>query len=156
MSTKNETAGKSSELKLTLSRVVNAPCEMVYRAWSEPEQLAQWFCPQEAECKSVTADVCIGGAFRIHMLSPKGDHIAVGKYLEVIPSKRLRFTWQWEHYAMPESVVTVEFEDLDKTTRVTLTHTGLPDQEDVAEHTHGWTSLMDKFVGLVKEKKIIA
>ncbi|HEY3760970.1 MAG TPA: SRPBCC domain-containing protein [Verrucomicrobiae bacterium] len=155
MSTTDKTS--TSELKLTVSRVLNAPCAMVYRAWAEPKQLSQWFSPQEVECKGLTAEVKPGGAFRIHMLSPtKGEHIAVGKYTEVVPNKRLRFTWSWEHYAMPESVVTVDFEDLGKTTRVTLTHTGLPDQEDVDQHTHGWTSLVEKFVKLMEQNKIKA
>ena len=55
---------------------------------------------------------------------------------------------------MPESTVTVDFEDLGQTTRLTLTHQGLPDQEDVTDHTHGWTSLLEKFASLIESGQI--
>jgi uncharacterized protein YndB with AHSA1/START domain len=140
--------------KIVVSRVFNAPCAAVWRAWTDPQQLSQWFSPREVECRGVTADVKVGGAFRVHMVSPKGDHIAIGNYKEIVPNKRLKFSWEWETYAMPDSVITVEFEDLGRTTRVTLVHEGLPDEEDVQQHTHGWNSLMDKFAELIEQKKI--
>lgn len=142
--------------KLTVTRVIQAPVEMVFRAWTEPEQLRQWFGPAEATCLSLTADIKNGGAFRIHMVSKTGDHIAIGEYLEIIPNQRLRFSWSWESYAMPDSVVTVVFEDLGPATRLTLIHEGLPDQEDAEQHTHGWTSLVEKFMRLMEERKIKA
>ena len=46
---------------------------------------------------------------------------------------------------MPQSVVTLDFEDLGTTTRLTLTHAGLPDKEDAADHSRGWTSAVEKF-----------
>ena len=55
---------------------------------------------------------------------------------------------------MPDSVVTVDFEDLGKTTRLTLVHEGLPDQEDADDHTKGWTSMIEKFVRLMEPGKI--
>src|ERR1700678_622474 len=102
MSTPNNGAGQCSGLKLTLSRIINAPCEMVFRAWTEPEQMLQWFGPEDTECKGVNADVRAGGAFRIQLISPRGDHVAIGKYKEIIRNKRLQFTWSWENYAMPD------------------------------------------------------
>ncbi len=127
---------------------------MIFRAWTEPKQMSQWFCPQEVDLRGLTADVKVGGAFRIHMASQKGDHIAIGTYQEIVPNKRVRFTWSWETYAMPDSVVTVDFEDLGKTTRVTLLHEGLPDQEDADQHAHGWSSMMEKIAGLIERGEI--
>ena len=141
-------------LKLTVTRVVKAPCAMVWRAWTDPKQLTQWFSPSEVKCAGMTADVKVGGAFRVHMVSEKGDHFAFGKYTEIVPNKRLQFTWEWEKYAMPDSVITVDFEDLGATTRLTLVHEGLPDEEDVREHTHGWNSLVNKFAELIEGNKI--
>ena len=84
---------------------------------------------------------------------------AVSKHLRVLEKaglvhRRLRLTWQWENYAMPDSVITVEFEDLGKATRVTLTHAGLPDQEDAADHNRGWSSLADKFVRVMEQHQL--
>jgi uncharacterized protein YndB with AHSA1/START domain len=156
VTTKNNSAVKPPGLKFTIERVISAPCRMVYAAWTDPRQMVQWWSPENIECRSVTADLKIGGAYRIHMVAEQGDHIAIGHYLEIIPNKRLRFTWQWEHYPLPHSTVTVEFEDLGKTTRLTLTHEGLPDAEDVPDHKTGWTSAIEKFARLMAENKIKA
>lgn len=147
------TAGTAG-YKLTVTRVINAPCVMVWRAWTEPKQMMQWFSPREVELRTLTADVKIGGAFRIHYVSKRGEHIATGKYKEIVPNKRLQFTWHWEHNAMPDSVVTVDFEDLGATTRLTLAHEGLPDEEDLQQHTHGWNSLVEKFAESIEQNKI--
>jgi uncharacterized protein YndB with AHSA1/START domain len=128
----------------------------VFRAWTEPQQLAQWFSPAEAELHEFKADVKIGGAFRIHYTGKRGEFIATGIYQEIVLNRRVKFSWTWEHYAMPDSVVTVEFEDLGETTRLTLRHEGLPDQEDADQHNHGWTSMVEKFTQLIEQHKIKA
>ena len=149
----NPAAGTTG-FKLTVARVINAPCAAVWRAWTEPKQLAQWFSPKEVECRDLTADVKVGGAFRVHMISARGEHFAIGKYKEIVPNKRLQFSMEWENYAMPNSVVTISFEDLGATTRLTLVHEGLSDEEDLQQHTHGWNSQMEKFAELMEQDKI--
>jgi uncharacterized protein YndB with AHSA1/START domain len=154
MTTKNDSTAAAKGFKLTVSRIINAPCALVFRAWTEPEQLTQWFGPAEVELRNLKAEIKIGGAFRVHFVSEKGDHIATGSYREIVPNRRLKFSWTWEHYAMPNSVVTVDFEDLGKTTRLMLTHEGLPDQEDASDHNKGWTSMIGKFARLIDQNKI--
>ena len=141
-------------LRLVVTREFKAPCALVFKAWTDPKHMAQWWSPQEVECRSVTAEGRVGGAYRIHMISEKGDHIAYGIYQEFVPNRRLKFSWQWEHYPMPESVVTVDFEDLGQNTRLTLTHEGVPDQEDLDDHSRGWNSALDKFVRLMENHEI--
>jgi len=154
--TANNTPQKNAAVPaVVVTRTVQAPCDLVWRAWTEPDQLAQWFSPEAAECRGVTADVRVGGAFRIRIkCADKDENAGYGTYLEVVPHRRLRLTWQWENYAMPDSVITVEFEDLGKATRVTLTHAGLPDQEDAADHNRGWSSLADKFVRVMEQHQL--
>ncbi len=150
----NNPAMESKAFKLTITRVLNAPCEKVFRAWTEPGQLAQWFSPQEVQLHDFKADVKIGGAFRIHYTGTRGEFIASGLYQEIVLNRRLKFSWTWAHYAMPDSVVTVDFEDLGQTTRLTLLHEGLPDQEDADQHSHGWTSMVEKFAPLIEQHQI--
>ena len=57
---------------------------------------------------------------------------------------------------MPDSTVTVEFEDLGKTTRLTFIHEGFPDKEDADDHSKGWTSAIKKFARLMEQNKIKA
>ena len=141
-------------LRLVVTREFQAPCPLVFKAWTDPKHMVQWWSPQEVECRSVTADGRVGGAYRIHMVSDEGDHIAYGIYQEFVPHRRIKFSWQWEAYAMPDSVITVDFEDLGKTTRLTLTHEGLPDEEDLTDHSRGWNSALDKFVRLMENHEI--
>jgi uncharacterized protein YndB with AHSA1/START domain len=153
MNTSDKTPSSPKGFKLTVTRVIQAPVDMVFRAWTEPEQLRHWFSPVDVECRSLSADIKTGGSFRIHMVSKKGDHIATGKYLEIIPNQRLQFSWTWESYAMPDSVVTIDLEDLGASTRLTLRHEGLPDREDAEQHTEGWTSIVEKCVSLLETHK---
>ena len=156
MATKNKTPSKDSTLRLVVTRVIKAPCAMVFKAWTEPKQMVQWWSPIKIECKSVSADSKVGGAYRIHMISKEGNHIAFGNYTKITRNKRLQFTWSWEKNPMPETLVTVDFEDLGKTTRVTLTHEGFVDKVEAAEHTDGWTTAIKKFAGLMEKNKIKA
>ena len=123
MTTKKAPAKKAAIPKVVISRVIKAPCPLVFKAWTEPDQMAQWFSPEDVKCKSVVADVKVGGAFRIHMISKKKDHIAVGKYKKIVSEKRLQFTWQWEAYAMlgEQRVITVELSKTWAKPRVLLT-----------------------------------
>ncbi|HEY4417664.1 MAG TPA: SRPBCC domain-containing protein [Verrucomicrobiae bacterium] len=147
-----------SDTKLVVSRVIQAPCALVFRAWTEPRLMVQWFSPMDVKCHSVDADVRIGGAYRLHMISQSGDHVAIGTYQEIVANRRLRFTWEREDGGpdFPSTVVTVDFEDLGKTTRLTLTHEGFPTAEDTRDHQEGWTSALEKFGQLMEQNKIKA
>jgi uncharacterized protein YndB with AHSA1/START domain len=139
---------------LTVTRIIKAPCELVFEAWTEPKQMVQWWSPVDIECRKVEADLRIGGTYRIHMITKEGDHIAYGKYTRIILNKRLQFTWQWEHKEMPLTTVKVDFEDLGETTRLTLVQKGFVDKEESEAHTHGWSTAIEKFAGLIEQKKI--
>ena len=151
---KNNPGSKASDFKLVVSRIINAPCALVFRAWTDPVHIANWFGPEWVECRSFDLDVRIGGAYRLHMVSANGDHIAVGEYKEIILNQRLQFTWERAAEGVPLTLVTVEFEDLGKTTRLTLTHEGFPNQADAEDHNEGWTSLIERFGRLMAEGKI--
>lgn len=79
---------------LTLSRVVEAPAAAIWKAWTTPELLEQWFCPHPYGAKVVQMDLRPGGAFLVKILGPDGQVMeeAPGCYLEVIPHQRLTWT----------------------------------------------------------------
>ena len=156
MKLKSNSRTVKTGFSLVVSRVIQAPCELVFRAWTDPEHMGRWFSPEGVECRSFTAETRVGGAYRLHMVSPNGDHIAAGTYKEILPNRRLQFTWERAAEGVPLTLVTVDFEDLGKTTRLTVTHEGFPDQEDAKDHNGGWTSLLEKFGRLMKQGKIIS
>jgi len=154
MSTRINSGVDTPELKLIITRTINAPCALVFRAWTEPEQMVQWWSPEEIECRSVEADSKIGGTYRIHMVSKEGDHIVSGKYTQIIPEKLIQFTWKWETDDMPGTTVTVQFKALENKTQLTLIHEGFVVKEDADSHNGGWSSAIEKFTRLIEANAI--
>jgi uncharacterized protein YndB with AHSA1/START domain len=78
---------------LVITRLIDAPRERVYRAWTEKEQLAQWWAPRPNTTPIVEMDVRPGGSFHTVMISPEGEEYRTfGVYLELIPNEKLVFT----------------------------------------------------------------
>lgn len=81
------------ELDLLLERTVDVPPELVWRAWTEPDLLKQWFCPVPWGVADAEMDVRPGGIFRTTFKSPEGQLFPnLGCYLEVVPNRRLVWT----------------------------------------------------------------
>lgn len=106
----------SADLELSLTRVLNAPREKVYRCWTEPALITQWFTPPPYETIRAELDVRAGGASCITMRSPEGQEFPNhGVYLEVVPNERLVFTdayvRAWEPSEKPFMTGILSFED---------------------------------------------
>ena len=154
MPTQTKVAKTQPKHKIVVTRELSAPCALVFSAWTDARHLSSWFSPEGVACRSFDADIRVGGAYRLHMVSQNGHHIAFGEYKEIIPNERLRFTWNREDTPALSTLVTVEFEDLGRTTRLTLTHEGFTEVEDAVDHNEGWTSLLEKFAQLMEQGKI--
>ena len=132
---------------LRLTRTMQADPATVFRAWTEPEQLHQWSCPEGASITDVRVDLRVGGRYRIRMRGAEGQaHTAVGVYREIERPRRLVYTWDWEEadQAMGETLITVEFVSRGHGTEVTLTHERFPGAEAKTSHEQGWTSCLDR------------
>jgi len=78
--------------ELTITRVFDAPREMVFRAWTDPKQLQRWWGPKDFTNPVCEVDVRQGGAIRIHMRAPDGKvYPMIGRYVEVVEPERLVF-----------------------------------------------------------------
>ena len=81
------------ERTITLTRIYDAPRELVWRAWTEAEHLARWFGPKYFSSSVPELDVRVGGALRIVMHGPDGnDYPMKGVFREVTPPSRLVFS----------------------------------------------------------------
>jgi uncharacterized protein YndB with AHSA1/START domain len=135
-------------LSLEISRLIKAPRDQVYAAWTDPAQLKQWFGPENVQTDDLVADVRVGGKFRWDLTNSEGEKMTCrGEYRELQPAK-IVFTWQWEDDEDWEnhiSIVTVELDDADGGgTELRLTHERLPNEESRDGHTRGWNSALDK------------
>ncbi len=130
---------------LTMHRIIDAPVEAVYAAWTDPEMLRRWLAPGEATVARAIAEVAVGGTFLIEMRGKDGGKwLTSGLYREVVPNRRLVHTWRWEGSDI-ESLVTVELEPASAgTTRLTLTHSRFAQAEARDEHERGWTGCLAK------------
>ena len=138
---------------LVLTRVIDAPCEMVFRAWTEPELLKQWFAPLPWTTPITELDVRPGGANRIVMRSPEGqDHPNQGVYLEVVKNQRLVFTdaytTPWAPSEKPFMTVVLTFAEEGGKTRYTalVRHWTAADRimhEEMGFH-EGWGQATDQ------------
>jgi uncharacterized protein YndB with AHSA1/START domain len=91
--TASPTARIDPKLDLMLERVVDVPREMVWRAWTTPEQVKKWFTPDPWRTVECSIDLRPGGAFRFVMRSPEGkDFPNTGCFLEIVENERLVWT----------------------------------------------------------------
>ena len=142
--------------RLEISRVIEAPRDRVYAAWTDPEQLKQWFGPENVKTRELVADARVGGTFRWDIINSEGEEMTMrGEFRELQPDKKIVFTWQWEDDEDWEnhiSIVTVELYDRDGGTELRLTHEQLPNEESRDGHTRGWESALDKLERLFSSK----
>lgn len=132
---------------LKINRFIKAPRQQVFAAWTDPEQLREWFGPEHVQTRRLTANPQVGGRFQWDLTSPEGEEMTVkGEYREVIPNQKVVFTWQWQNDEdwMTDSVVTVELSDAKGGTDLCLTHERLPNEKSSNGHTKGWNSSLDK------------
>jgi uncharacterized protein YndB with AHSA1/START domain len=140
-------AGLASRPSLTLKRRLNASCEKVYAAWTDPEKIARWFGPAQVKAGSVSADIDlrIGGRYRISFEGGDGEYFQVdGIYLEVTPNTRIAFSWAWHSTPERESQVTVSLQPDGGGTLLTLHHEQFFNEAARDGHARGWSDLIDK------------
>ena len=129
-------AAPTSDRELVLTRIINAPREKVFRAWTDPQLLKQWFAPAPWTTPVAELDVRPGGANLIVMRGPDGNEFPNrGVYLEVVKNERLVFTdaytKAWEPSDKPFMTVTLTFEDQGGKTKYTarVRHWTVADRE---------------------------
>ena len=136
-------AAATGDHTLTITRLLPAPREVVFRAWTEPEMLVGWWGPQGMTTPLCEMDVRQGGRWRTCMRNKDGkDHYVRGVYREVVAPERLVLSWAWETDGVPghESVLTIELHDRGDETELVLTHAGLETAASRDSHKEGWTS----------------
>ncbi|HXQ51526.1 MAG TPA: SRPBCC domain-containing protein [Stellaceae bacterium] len=150
-------AAGASDLALTLTRVLEAPREAVFAAWTDPAQLTRWLGPGKITAEVQKLDLREGGAYRIvmHDVPAGGANVVTGIYRAIEPPSRLVFTWAWEehaatHRAGHESIVTITLRALGNRTELTLRHERFDTKKSRDSHDHGWNGCFDKLTQYLK------
>ena len=85
-----------AQTSLRMTRLIKARREKVFEAWTRPEIIQQWMGPGPVTVTRVPADAKVGGSYRIEMDNAGTKYVTFGEYLEVVPNRKLVFTWGWE------------------------------------------------------------
>ena len=131
---------------LTLRRHYPVAAEKVWRAWTDPQALKAWFGPEEIVSVPIAeVDLRVGGRFRVTMLAADGEtHDVSGVYEELVPNRKLVFSWAWRSTPERESRVTVRIEPDGNGCELVLMHEQFFDEVARDGHEHGWTGAMVK------------
>jgi uncharacterized protein YndB with AHSA1/START domain len=127
-----------------------APPARVFRAWTDPGEVRQWFGPGDFSTPQVEIDLRVGGRYRFGMKPPEGDIFYLsGEFRVIEPPKRLVYTWTWEGEGQPnEMLVTVDFLERGGSTEVMLKHERFASQEQCTLHEQGWAATLEKLLRL--------
>jgi len=120
-STGTATVTLPTDEQIMVVREFDAPRELVFRAWTEPDLVRRWWHANRGEIRSIEIDLRVGGRWRYVMVTPDGQEVAFhGVYREVVPGERLVATEVYEGMPDAEAVTTVTFDEQDGRTTATL------------------------------------
>ncbi|MFN3166527.1 MAG: SRPBCC domain-containing protein [Phycisphaeraceae bacterium] len=135
------------DASVRLNKLVQAAPQKVYDTWLDPETYPHWFAADPGvNCTSVQIDARVGGTMRIVMLTPGGEFVGGGEFLELQPGRRIVHTWSWENEPNfgANSTITIDLFEADNphgdgpATEIVLTHEGLKTAHERSDHTGGW------------------
>jgi uncharacterized protein YndB with AHSA1/START domain len=148
----------ANSYELNLTRIIDAPPDKVYRAWTEPELMKQWFAPLPFTTPMVEIDVRPGGSNLVVMQDPEGREYPNRRvYLEVVKNQKLvitdAYTSAWQTSAKPFMTLILTFEEMDGKTKYTARVLHWT-EEDRATHEQmgfheGWGQCADQLAALV-------
>jgi uncharacterized protein YndB with AHSA1/START domain len=173
MELKERSMAKAPQTKkgndLIITRIFDAPRELVWKAWTVPELAMRWWGPEGFTAPVIKIDLRVGGKYLYAMRSPDGkDFWSTGVYREFVPPEKIVATDSFadekgnivpaSHYGMTgdwptELLATMTFEDQKGKTKFTLRHEGLPPGEMIDSAKAGWNGSFDKLEKVLEEEK---
>jgi uncharacterized protein YndB with AHSA1/START domain len=136
-------------LELVIDRVFNAPRDLVWKAWTDPEMMKVWSAPRGFTIPRSEGELRVNGPWRATMVKHDGERLSLGgKYLEIFEPERLVFTHYWmdenDNPTSPETIVTVTLTERGNKTEMNFRQTGFDSAGSRKGHSGGWTECFDK------------
>ena len=161
------TSQQVEKQELIVSRTFDAPRDVVWRAYTEPDLVKRWFGPEGFTAPIIESELRQGGSYLYGMESPDGKNFySAGVFKEFSPPERIVATDSFadeegnivpaSYYGLSsdwplEPEMTVTFEDLDGRTRMTMREAGIPGGADLDNAIAGWSQSLDKLEKLLVE-----
>jgi uncharacterized protein YndB with AHSA1/START domain len=146
------TSLQETQDRLVIRRLIPAPREDVFAAWTDPESIKHWMCPGNIVTTEAQLDLRVGGSFRIVMKGRDREVEHTGEYRVIDRPSKLAFTWVSQHTNFHPSLVTVELFDRSDQCELVLTHERLPGTEAVEAHRNGWRQIADRLAAHFEKK----
>jgi uncharacterized protein YndB with AHSA1/START domain len=139
---------------LSITCVLDAPRDLVWQAWIDPELLSGWWWPPRFGTE-YEIDLHIGGRYRFRSIDlPEIGVLGLfGTYLEVRAPDRLAYTWEWDGGDEPATTVTLEFVARASQTEIHIRHEGFRTEHQRENHIQGWTDCLNRLRDLWKDDR---
>ena len=137
--------------ELRIDRVVHAPPDRVFSAWTNANELAAWWGPDGITCKSAKIDARVGGSYRIENALPDGSTLWIFGEFEVVDRPvKLVFSWHVSTTTTAPERVTIDFRPHHAGTQIVLTHEKIPTATLRKQHESGWRGCLDGLCGFAR------
>ena len=145
------TRAASSPPALVIKRTFDAPRDLVWKVWSDPDLAKNWWGPNGFTLPFVEMDQRPGGKWRAHMVSMDGrDFWQHGVYREIVPPEKTVYTFIWDSEPDQEMLVTVLFAPRGNKTEMTFKQEGFKSVADKDGHEDGWNQTFDRLSAHLK------
>ena len=152
--------------RMMVTRIFDAPRELVWKAWTDPNYIMQWWGPNGFTSPVCKVDFRVGGKFLCCMRAPDGQLLwSGGEYHEIVPHEKIVYSMYFadsdgnkveaehygiEHQAIPDAYDVALFEDLGNgQTRLTLIGNESMDSARESGQLEGWNQILDKFTAVI-------
>lgn len=141
---------KSAPRELIITRIFDAPRALVFEAWTKPEHLVHWFCPNGFTLPVYEMDFRVGGKYRFCMRASGGwEHYVHGVYREIVPAERIVWTSSFDDVPGSEILTQVTFADHEGKTKLTVHQTYSFESDSTRGAPQGWTETLEHLAAYV-------
>ena len=147
MATAPNPMSDTAQHELVITRTLDAPRALVFKAWTQPEHMVRWLGAHSYTAISAKMDVRPGGTYRAGIRSDDGkEYWMRGNYRDVVEPERLAFTFSWEEEGERgrETLISITFGEVDGKTRMTFRHAHFETVETRDDHNKGWTECFER------------
>jgi len=148
---KANSGAQPAQNALVIKRTFDAPRDLVWKVWSDPDQAKEWWGPNGFTLPFVEMDQRPGGKWRAQMRGPDGKDLwQHGVYREIVPPEKTVYTFIWDAEPDQEMLVTVLFAARGNKTEMIFRQEGFKSAEEKSGHEDGWNQTFDRMSAYIK------
>jgi uncharacterized protein YndB with AHSA1/START domain len=141
-----------AEQTVVIERTFDAPRDLLWKAWSDPEQAKNWWGPNGFTAPVIELDARPGGKWRAMMRSPDRKELwQHGVYREIIPPEKISFTSIWDANPEEETLISITFAARGNKTDMVFRQGEFTSVEDRNANEGGWNESFDRFAAYLKK-----